>query len=117
MFDRAYSIINNNDDVTKKNARIRQNVNRESNISKTFKRATNNHSLSPSQQQTQATDIQEDEIKMSINLPYIEGTREKRGILGSHKVRFTFYTEITLHKLLCKPRHRVATEVREKDPL
>ena len=55
---------------------------------------------------------------MSINLPYIEGTREKRrGILGSHKVRFTFYTEITLRKLICKPRDRVATEVREKDPL
>ena len=55
---------------------------------------------------------------MSINLPHIEGTREKlRGILGSHKVTFTFYTEITLHKLLCKPRDRVATEVREKDPL
>ena len=118
MFDRAYSIINNKEDLTKKTARIRQNVNQESVISETFKRATNNHSLSPSKQQTQATDIQEDEIKMSINLPHIEGTREKlRGILGSHKVRFTFYTEITLHKLLCKPRDRVATEVREKDPL
>ena len=52
---------------------------------------------------------------MSINLPYIEGTREKlRAILGSHKVRFTFYTEITLRKLLCKPRDRVATEVRKR---
>ena len=52
---------------------------------------------------------------MSINLSYIEGTREKlRAILGSHKVRFTFYTEITLRKLLCKPRDRVATEVRKR---
>ena len=29
--------------------------------------------MSQSQQQTQATDILEDEIKMSINLPYVEG--------------------------------------------
>ena len=62
MFDRAYSIINNKEDLTKKTARIRQNVNQESVISETFKRATNNHSLSLSQQQTQATDIQEDQI-------------------------------------------------------
>ena len=33
----------------------------ESTISKIFKRITNNHSLSQSQQQTQATDIQEEE--------------------------------------------------------
>lgn len=62
MFDRAYSIINNKDDLTKKTARIRQNVNQESVISQTFKRATNNHSLPLSQQQTQTTDIQEDQI-------------------------------------------------------
>ena len=43
------------------------------NISEIFKRAAKNHSLSQSQQQTQATDILEDEIKMSINLPYVEG--------------------------------------------
>ena len=36
---------------------------RESIISKTFKRTTNNHSLSQSEQQTQATDIQEEETK------------------------------------------------------
>ena len=34
---------------------------------------TNNHSFSQSQQQTQVTDIQEDEIIMSIYLPYTEG--------------------------------------------
>ena len=48
---------------------------------------------------------------MSINLPYVEGTSEKlRRILRSHKIRSTFYTESTLRKLLCKPKHRVATE-------
>ena len=64
---------------------------------KSFKRITNNHSLSQSQQQTQATDIQEEEIRMSINLLYVEGTSEKlRHILRSHKIRSTFYTESTL---------------------
>ena len=59
----------------------------------------------------QATDIQEEEIRMSINLPYVEGTSEKlRRILRSHKIRSTFYTEKTLHKLLCKPKDPVATE-------
>ena len=64
-----------------------------------FKRITNNlsqfvkHSLSQSKQQTQATDIQEDNIKLSINSPHVEGTREKLWcILKSHKVRFTLYT-------------------------
>ena len=47
-------------------------------MSKTFKRITNNHSLLQSQQQTQATDIQKEEIRMSINLPYVEGTSEKQ---------------------------------------
>ena len=64
-----------------------------------------------SHQLTQATDIQEEEIKMSINLPYIESTSEKlRRILRSHKIRPTFYTENTLGKLLCKPKDQVATE-------
>ena len=47
---------------------------------------------------------------MSINLPYVEGTSEKlRHILGSHKIRSTFYTEKALRKLLCKPKDRVDT--------
>ena len=77
-----------------------------------FRRITsNNHSLPQSQQLTQATDIKEEEIRISINLPYIEGTSEKlRCILRSHKIRSTFYTEMTLCKLLCKPKNRVATE-------
>ena len=64
-----------------------------------------------SQQLTQVTDIQEEEIRISINLLYVEGTSEKlRRILRSHKIRSTFYTEMTLRKLLCKPKDRVATE-------
>ena len=83
----------------------------ESIINKIFWRITNNHSLPQSQQLTQPTDIQEEKISMSINLPYVEGTSEKLGhILRSHKIRSTFYTEMTLRKLLCKPKDRVATE-------
>ena len=51
----------------------------------------------------QTTDIQEEEIRMSINLPSVEGTSEKlRRILRSYKIRSTFYTESTLCKLFCK---------------
>ena len=115
LFDITYSIVTNKDDLTKENAIIKQvlkeNWYQESIISKIFKRITNNHSLPQSQQQTQTTDIQEEEIRMSINLPYVEGTSEKlRRILRSHKIRSTFYTENTLRKLLCKPKDRVATE-------
>ena len=64
--------------------------------------------LSQSQQQTQATDIQEEEIK----LPYVKDTTERlRCILRSHEViRPTYCTETTLCKLLCKTKDRVATE-------
>ena len=115
LFNSAYSIITNEDELHKENARIKQvlkdNRYQESIISKIFKRITNNHILPQSQQLTQATDIQEVEIRMSINLPYVEGTTEKlRRILRSHKIRSTFYTENTLRKLLCKPKDRVATE-------
>ena len=65
--------------------------------------------ISQSQQQTQA---KEDEIKRSVNFQYVEGTCEKlrRRILRNHKIRLTFYTENTLHKLLCKITDRSATE-------
>ena len=54
---------------------------------------------------TQATDTQEEEIRMNINLPHIEGTSEKLWrIMRSHKIRSTIHTENTLHKLLCKPK-------------
>ena len=90
---------------------LKENGYRESVVNKIFTKITNNHSLPQSQQLTQATDIQEEEITISINLPYVEGTNEKlRRILRSHKIRSTFYTEMTLRKLLCKLKDRVATE-------
>ena len=64
---------------------------------------------------TQATDIQDEVTKMSINLPYVEGTCEKpQRILRSHKIRSNFHTGKTLRKLLCKPKDRVATEHKNK---
>ena len=89
MFNRAYSIITNKDDLDKENTRIKQllkeNGYQESIITKIFKRITNNHNLPQSNQLTQATDIQEEEIGISINLPYVKGTSEKlRRILRSH---------------------------------
>ena len=90
---------------------LKENGYQESIISKIFKRITNNHSLPQSQKITQATDMQEEKIRMSINLPYVEGTCEKlRRILRSHKIRSTFYTEKTLQKLFRTPKDRVATE-------
>ena len=68
----------------------------ESIMSKIFQRIANNHSLSQSQQQAQARDILEEEIGMSINLPYAEGTREKPWrSLRTHKIRSTFYIKNT----------------------
>ena len=115
MFNTVYSIIKNKDDLQKETARIKQvlkeNEYRESIINKIFRGITNNHSLPQSQQLKQATDIQEEEIRISIKLAYVEGTSENlQRILRSHKIRSTFYTEMTLHKLLCKPKYRVATE-------
>ena len=103
------------DDLHKENAKIKQvlkeNGYQESITSKIFRKITNNHSLPQSQQLTQATDIQEEDTRMSINLRYVEGTSEKlRRILSFHKIRSTFYTEKALRKLLCKPKDRVATE-------
>ena len=48
---------------------------------------------------------------MSINLRDAEVTSEKlRRILRSHKIKFAFYIENILSKLLCKPKDGVATE-------
>ena len=81
LFNRAYSIITNKDDLDKENTRIKQllkeNGYQESIITKIFKRITNNHNLSQSNQLTQATDTQEEEIRISRNLPYVKGTSEK----------------------------------------
>ena len=56
LFIRACSIIINKNDLTQESGIIKQVLNkngyRESIISKIFKRVTNNHSLSQSQQQT-----------------------------------------------------------------
>ena len=55
------------------------------------------------------------EIRININLPYVEGTSEKLWhILIPYKIRFTFHTESTLRKLLCKRKYRVATEDKKK---
>ena len=67
LFNRADAIIANRDDLTKENVRIKQvlkeNGYQETIISKIFKRVTKNHSLPQSQQQTQATDTQEEETE------------------------------------------------------
>ena len=67
--------------------------------------------INHSQQQLQAIDLQGHEIKMSINLPYVEGTSEKlRLTLKSHKIRSTFQAKNTLRKLLCKHKDRLAAD-------
>ena len=101
LFNRTYSIITNKDDSAKENSRIKEvlqeNEYQESIIGKIFKRITNIHSLPQSQKETQATDIQKEEIRMSITLPWVEGTSEKlQRLLKSRKRRSTFYIENTL---------------------
>ena len=69
---------------------LKENRYQERIISKMFKRITNNPVLPQLLQLTQALDIQDEEIRMSINLPYVEGTSEKlQHILRSHKIRST----------------------------
>ena len=69
-----------------------ENGNQKSIISKILKRINDNHNLSQSQQQTEATDIQEEKISTSINLLCTKGASEKlQHILKSHKIRSTFY--------------------------
>ena len=59
----------------------------------------------------QVTDVQREEMRMSINLAYVEGTSENLWhILRSHKVRSTFSTGSALCKLVCKPKDRVPTK-------
>ena len=48
---------------------LKENGYQESIISKIFKRITNNHRWPQSQQLTQPADIQEEKIRISINLP------------------------------------------------
>ena len=57
--------------------------------------------MSQLQQQTQATDIQEEEIKTSVNIPYVESTIEKLlCILISHKIRSTQIHHFCVRKAL-----------------
>ena len=89
LFNRAYSIITNKDDWYKENARIKQvlkeNWYRESIISKIFKRITSNYSLSQSQQKKQATDIQEEEIRMRTIYRTLKLLVKKYGIYSDLK--------------------------------
>lgn len=79
LFKRGYSIITNKDDLTQENAKIRlvlkHNMCQESIVSKIFRRITNNHSFSQSQQQAQVTDIQarrrdQKEYKFTVHSRY-----------------------------------------------
>ena len=54
---------------------LKENGYQKSIISKISKIITNIHNLSQSQQQTQPTDILQEDIRMTINFLYIEGTR------------------------------------------
>ena len=95
---------------------LKGNGYQERNFGKIFERTDNNQRLSQSQQQPQVTDIQEQEMKMNINLPYVEGTTEKLWlILRPHKIRSIFYTESTLRKLLYKPTDLLAREDKKND--
>ena len=88
LFNRAYSIITSKDDLHKENARIKQvlkeNGYQESIISKIFKRITNNHSLPQLQQQTQAADIQKEEVKMSISYRMLKVLAKNYGVYSDH---------------------------------
>ena len=53
---------------------LKENGYQESAISKIFKRITNSHILPQPHQQMQASYIQEEEMRVSIILPYVEGT-------------------------------------------
>ena len=68
---------------------------------KISKRITNNHSWPQSQYQMQATDIQEEEIVMNINLLYVEGTSKKLlHILISHILIYSYLDKLTNLKIL-----------------
>ena len=67
--------------------------------------AETSHSVFQSYQETQAIYILELDIKISIDIPYLEESSEKLWrIFRFHKIRSTFYTGSTLRKLLCKPQ-------------
>ena len=85
----------------------------ESITGKIFKKITNNHGFSQSQEQMQAMYIQEKEIRMSIKLLYVAGTSEKLWhLLRSHKIRPTFYMESTSCKLLWKQKIKLPEKIK-----
>ena len=90
-------------------------VSKKRKTSKVFKIITNNHSSFQSQQQTWATDIQEEDGRISTILPYAKGTCDKlQRLLKTHKIRSNFHTENTLCKRFCKPKDRRDTEDKSK---
>ena len=76
---------------------LKENGYQQSIINKIINKITNNHSLSQSQQHTQSTNIQKEEMKITL----VEITSQNlQRILRSHKIKSTFYTENNMHKLL-----------------
>lgn len=60
-------------------------------------------------------DTEEEEIRLSINLPYVKGASIKlQIILTTHKIRSTFYPEKAFPKVLCKPKVWVDTTDQNK---
>ena len=79
------------------------------------KRNFYNHSWSQTQQQTQDIDIQEEQIRIKMNLPYFEGTIEKLWrILRFHRVRPTFSIKKALRKVLFKSKDYGGIEEKTK---
>ena len=99
----TYSIITNEYDLNKENARIKQ-VLRRMDVRKALLVKHLREPLTITaclSHKTQTTDIQEKEIRISINSVYFEGNSEKlRRILKPYKIRSTFYIESTLRRLL-----------------
>ena len=60
-----------------------ENGNQKNIISKILKRINDNHNLSQSQQQTEATGIQEEKISTSINLLCTKGVSENYSIYSN----------------------------------
>ena len=113
----TYSIITNEYDLNKENARIKQ-VLRRMDVRKALLVKHLREPLTITaclSHKTQTTDIQEKEIRISINSLYFEGNSEKlRRILKPYKIRSTFYIESTLRRLLCTPKDQGATEDKSK---
>ena len=92
MFNRAYYIITDKDDLTKENARIKQVLNenayQEKIISKMF-----------------------GELLAFTSCPSLEDTSQKlQRIIRSYNIRSNICTDSSVRELLCKMKDRVATE-------